>query len=49
MRALFDTALEPSPITPSSFRFGRRLARDFRRRGSAFGIGHRNTQQKKEK
>ena len=32
-----NTALEPTAITPVSFRFGRRLADVFRRRGSAFG------------
>ena len=32
-----NTALEPTAITPVRSRFGRRLADDFRRRGSAFG------------
>ena len=32
-----NTALEPTAITPGSFRFGRRLADVFRRRGSALG------------
>jgi len=32
-----NTALEPTAFTPVRSRFGRRLADDFRRRGSAFG------------
>ena len=32
-----NTALEPTAFTPVRLRFGRRLADDFRRRGSAFG------------
>ena len=38
MRAMLpNTALEPTAFTPVRSRFGRRLADDFRRRGSAFG------------
>jgi hypothetical protein len=33
----FNTALEPTPITPGSFRFGFRVGGSHRRRGSAFG------------
>ena len=32
-----NTALEPTAFTLVCFRFGRRLASDFCRRGSAFG------------
>jgi len=32
-----NTALEPTAITLVCWRFGRRLAEVFRRRGSAFG------------
>ncbi len=32
-----NTALEPTAFTLVCLRFGRRLAKDFRRRGSAFG------------
>ena len=32
-----NTALEPTPITPGSFRFGFLVGGSHRRRGSAFG------------
>ena len=32
-----NTALEPTPITPVSFRFGFLVGGSHRRRGSAFG------------
>ena len=32
-----NTALEPTPVTPGSFRFGFPVGGSHRRRGSAFG------------
>jgi hypothetical protein len=37
VRMLPNTALEPTPVTPGSFRFGFPVGGCHRRRGSAFG------------